>query len=284
MALDNIKTATIWKRRGGAGTKGYSNSWNFHSLGGVSDPQTIAFALKIATAERTLASNKVFFDRVVISTYATKEALGTADKPKVVPLSAYGQIDFMQGIVDPTEAHLLPPEACLIVATEGDVGKLGLHPLRHSIPPLAWTNDGSGVQLKPYLLTAADGAFGGLTYVDEQTPYLVTVGEGVGGEPAFPVLSVRGKGYGLKQLTQKRGKSNDGDAFTLGKTKEEDATEMLGQALEVVSETNANPYNTPAARLFTDPKVLGMIGSLIAAGTAFKARRDAGDFGPLPVG
>lgn len=284
MAIADVKTIRIFKTFGGAGTKGeFSNTYHALSPGSLKEDGLVRLAQRLALAERNITSDRVFFKRAIISTYARKSAVGGSDKPYIVKINQTGAIDFTapQGA---SLSRFLPPEACLVMDFGGGLGRPGSHTYRYAIGPDDWRNMGGGVELMPDIFTRANNAFNGILDPQFGFPPLVFLTEDEDGQPTDPVTSISCSGYRLRQLTQKKGKKKTEDIFDPIGDDDADAAEQLAQAVEVFRDIDINRYTEKGATFFNSAKVASAAAAIASAYQLWKAAKDTNDYGPQVLG
>lgn len=284
MAIEDVKTVKIFKRRGGAGTgKPYSNTYHILSPGSVKDQNLNLKIDRIVAAERALASDDVFFMRAVVSTYAKKKDVGGSDKPFIHKINQYGLRNMVDGPSVPVD-RFLPPEACLVIEFGGAIGRGGRHLYRHSIGPGDWRNLGTGVEIEAELLQNANAAWAIPFNEINAVPPIVFVTEDEDGQPTDTVLTASCSGYALRQLTQKKSGKKSGNDFDVDEDTDAAAAEEMAQVIEVLQNVEVNRYTEKGAAFFTSPKFIAALGALGASYLAIKNSKDTNDYGPLALG
>lgn len=280
MAIEDVKTIRIFKSYGGAGTRGeFSNTYHALSPGSLKDAGLVALAKRLLGAEKAITSNKVFFSRIVITTYARKSAVGGADKPYIIPIGELGVVDLTPDN-NGLEAKVLPAEGCLVMNFSGGLGRPGRHTYRYAISEDGWINSGEGVSLLPVTTDRAFNAWKDVLNANGGVPPLVFITEDEDGQPTDPVTSITYGGFGLKQLTQKKGKKKGKDVFDIDTNTEDDAEREMAQAVEVITDIMQSRYTTAGAAILASGAFAGAIAALQSASNSAKNAIDTSDYGP----
>lgn len=283
------KIVTITKTWKGAAQGEFSNSYAVEGDFDLDNLTWLNCGKTLCQTEQKFLGTDVLIKSARIQYATGRNAQGIKEKPVTVGFGQYGLIPlndtgFADGPTLPGQdlEKVLPAEICLAINFTAGRSGLSTHTYRHAIAESHWTCDGGQVKIKQALQDVVNHLWDEyLANYNVNWPMGVITGKG---DTAIfhPVKEIKVAGARHVQLTRRRtGKKGD---FNAEDATEKEATDPLGQAVEVLSDLNNDRYSTNGTALLRSAKVLGAISSIAGIAALLKAAVDSGDYGPDPVG